>query len=257
MPSPEALAYFVACVVVASFLQSLTAFAFGLVLLSLVELFRIVPISDAADASMVLALVNSLTFLVQDRKPLLWAEVKHVLWASGVGVAAGLVVQQWLSANAADWLRLLLGVAVLLSAVNLMSMRRVKSAISPPHTFAFYGALSGLMGGLFATSGPPIVYHLLRQPYDPLYARRCLVLIFAMNNTLRLSLVAGTGHFSQQSLLLCAVSLPVAICVSALCVRYPLSISRTSLLRVTGLLLTIAGISLAASAAMQILGSRT
>ena len=37
MPSPEALALYLACVVLASVLQNLTAFAFGLVLLGLVE----------------------------------------------------------------------------------------------------------------------------------------------------------------------------------------------------------------------------
>lgn len=252
MPSAEALSVFLVCVAIASVVQTLTAFAFGLVLLSLVEILRVIPLPMAVNASMVLALVNSVTFLVQDRKPLLWREVRHTLYASCAGVLAGLLLQFWLSADAAEWLRLLLGAAVLLSAINLLPRGGGRKLRSHPRSFAFYGALSGLMGGLFATSGPPIVYHILRQPFEPLFARRCLVLIFAVNNGLRLVLVAGSGRLSQQSLLLCAIAMPVTIIVSALCIRHPPRISDTSIRVATSVLLAGTGVALAASALMHI-----
>lgn len=248
MPGIESVLMFLACVAVASVLQNLTAFAFGLVLLGLVELFGIVSLADAANASMVLALTNSLAFFWGDKQPLPWKQVKHVLWASTVGVAAGLALQVWLSANAAQWFRLLLGLAVLLSAANLVLARTVRTEPSPALSFAFFGALSGVLGGLFATSGPPIVYHMLRQPFDPLQVRRCLILIFAVNNSFRLLLVVGTGRFSQLSLLLCSIALPVAFLVTVLRARYPISISRTRLLTITGALLCIAGASIVLSA---------
>jgi uncharacterized membrane protein YfcA len=253
MPSLDAQVVFLVLVALASVVQSLTAFAFGLVLLSLVELFRVIPLPLAANASMVLALVNSLTFLIQDGKPLLWREVRHTLYASCAGVAVGLAFGLWLSAGAAEWMRLLLGTAVILSAVKLLPRKRVSRERSQPRTFAFYGALSGLMGGLFATSGPPIVYHILRQPFDPLFARRCLVLIFAVNNALRLVLVVASGRLSQQSLLLSAIAMPITIAVSALCVRFPLRVSELSIRMATTLLLGGTGVALAVSATKHIL----
>ncbi|WBY01074.1 TSUP family transporter [Ramlibacter tataouinensis] len=253
MPGIEAVVMFLACAAVASLLQNLTAFAFGLVLLGGVELFGIVPLADAANASMVLALVNCLAFFWGDKQPLPWHQVRHVLWAGSIGVAAGLALQVWLSANAAQWFRLLLGVTVILSAANLLLARTVRPEPSPPRTFAFFGALSGLLGGLFATSGPPIVYHMLRQPFDPLQIRRCLALIFAVNNGFRLLLVAGTGRFSQLSLLLCCVALPVALLVTVLCRRYPISIPRSRLAWMTSALLCVAGASLVLSAARDAL----
>lgn len=253
MPSLEAFFIFLGCVVVASILQNLTAFAFGLVLLGLVELLGIVPLADATNASMVLALVNSLVFIWRERQPLPWGQVKHVVWASTVGVTAGLWLQVWLSANAAVWLRLLLGVVVILAAANLVLAGRVRTETSPPRTFAIFGALSGVLGGLFAASGPPIVYHMLRQPFDPLYIRRCLVLIFAVNNAFRLVLVTGTGQLSKQSVILCGAALPVAFLVTMLCMRYPIRVSRDRLMRFTGALLCVAGASLMLSGARKVL----
>jgi len=246
MPSIEALFLFIACVALASVIQNLTAFAFGLVLLGLVELMGIVPIADATNASMVLALANSLAFFWGDRQPLPWKDVKHVLWASVVGVAMGLGMQVWLSANASQWLRLLLGLAVIFSAANLLLAHRVRTSPSPPASFALFGGLSGIFGGLFATSGPPIVYHMLRQPFDPLHIRRCLMLVFVVNNASRLLMVAGTGKFSHQSLILCCISVPVAFAVTRICSGY--SVSRRRMIAIAGALLGATGLALVVSA---------
>lgn len=249
MPPIDAMLAFLGCVAIASVLQHLTAFAFGLILLGGVALFEIVPIADATNASMVLALANSLAYLAADDAPLPWSQTRHVLWTSMVGVAAGLGLQIWLSANAAHWLRLLLGAAVIVSALNLLLARRVRTEPSPQPVFAFFGALSGLLGGLFATSGPPIVYHMMRQPFDPLHIRRCLVLVFAANNTFRLLLVAGSGHFSRQSLVLCGIALPVALLVTFSCKYLRIEVSRRRLLLATGALLCMTGASIVISAA--------
>lgn len=246
MPPIDALLLFVACVALASVIQNLTAFAFGLVLLGLVELMGIVPLADATNASMVLALVNCLAFLWGHREPWPWKDVKHVLWASVAGVGMGLAMQVWLSANASQWLRLLLGLAVMLSAANLLLARRVRASPSPPASFALFGGISGIFGGLFATSGPPIVYHMMRQPFDTLHIRRCLMLIFVVNNASRLLMVAGTGRFSQLSLILCCISLPVAFAVTRICSRY--SVSRQSMIAIAGALLGATGLALVVSA---------
>ena len=57
-------------------------------------------------------------FIWRERQPLPWGQVKHVLWASTIGVMVGLWLQVWLSPNAAVWLRLLLAVVVILAAAN-------------------------------------------------------------------------------------------------------------------------------------------
>lgn len=50
------------------------------------------------------------------------------------------------------------------------------------------------MGGLFSTAGPPLVYHLYRQPLPVAVIRETLVAVFGINAVLRLALVAGSGN---------------------------------------------------------------
>lgn len=248
MPSVEGLLLFLVCVAAAAVVQHLTAFAFGLVLLACVELLGIVPLSDATNASMVLALVNSIAFFRGDREPLPWAQVRPIVWASTLGVLIGVGMLVWLSANASQALRFLLGVVVIVSAANLVFGGHVRREPSRPAAFAVFGMLSGVLGGLFSTSGPPVVYHLMRQPFDPRFIRRCLMLVFAVNSGTRLVIVSATGQFSTTSLALCGVALPVAFGVTTWCKRYVPDISRRRLVVLTGTLLCATGVALIASA---------
>jgi uncharacterized membrane protein YfcA len=248
MPAPESLLVFLACVAVATVIQNLTAFAFGLVFLGLVELLEVVPMADAINTSMVLALVNSIAFFWGDREPLPWKQVTPVAMTSVAGVAIGLGVHVWLSANASHWLRLLLGIVVILSAANLLFAGRVRSEPSSSASFALFGGLSGLLGGLFATSGPPIVYHMLRQPFEPRHIRRCLMLIFAINNLSRLLMVAGAGRLSHRSVVLCFVAVPVAFVVTRMTAHHAARISKRRLVALMAALLFVTGATLAVSA---------
>lgn len=249
MPSVEALLLFLVCVALASVVQHLTAFAFGLVLLACVELLGIVPLSDATNACMVLALVNSFAYFRGDREPLPWAHVKPIVWASTPGVVIAVGMQVWLSANAAQALRLLLGVVVIVGVANLVFGGHVRKEPSRPATSAFFGVLSGVLGGLFSTSGPSVVYHLMRQPFDPRHIRRCLMLIFAVNNGTRLMIVSGTGQFPATSLVLCIIALPVAFAVTTWCKGKVPDMSRHRLVMMTSALLCATGLALIMSAA--------
>ncbi|WP_162589351.1 TSUP family transporter [Variovorax sp. RA8] len=239
---------FLGCVAAATFVQNLTGFAMGLVLLGLVELLHVVPLAEAVNATMVLALVNATAFFRSHGGELPWRPLRHAMPASLAGVVIGIGLLAWLSANAQQFLRLLLGVVVVLSALALLLRNRQLAQPSPPAAFAAAGLLSGVLGGLFATSGPPIVFHLYRQPFEPNFVRRCLTLMFSANNAFRLVLVAGAGHFSMRSLLLSGMALPVVYAVTRWCVRHPLPVSERALRTITALLLAVTGVSLAASA---------
>lgn len=242
---------FLGCVAAATFVQNLTGFAMGLVLLGLVELLHVVPLAEAVNATMVLALANAAAFFRGHGGTLPWRPLRHALPASLVGVVIGLGLLAWLSANAQQFLRLLLGCVVVLSAVALLLHSRQLAQPSPPAGFAAAGLLSGILGGLFATSGPPIVFHLYRQPFDPMFVRRCLTLMFSANNAFRLVLVAVAGHFSMRSLLLSGMALPVVYVVTRWCLRHPLRVSERALRTITALLLVATGVSLAASAKLR------
>ncbi|MBE7941114.1 MULTISPECIES: TSUP family transporter [Ramlibacter] len=240
---------FLACVVAATVVQNLTGFALGLVLLGLVELLHLVPIAEAANASMALSLVNAIAFFRAERSRPPWRMMRPALLASLPGVVLGVALLAWLSLNATLWLRLLLGLAVLGSAVVLGRQGQARAQPSAPPAFAVAGFLAGLLGGLFSTSGPPIVFHLYRQPFDAATIRRALVLVFSVNALTRMVLVTASGHLSTRSIVLGAVAVPVVMVVTHLCVRYPIPVRGRTLNLLAAGLLAITGSTLTLSAA--------
>ena len=244
---------FIACVALATSVQNLTGFAFSLVLLGLVATFKLVPIVDAANAATVLTLVNAASFFRLHRLQPEWRVMKPAIVPSLLGVAVGVAMLAWLTDNAVQLLRGLLGLAILGCALALIFDAKPRKTVSGGLAFGLVGALSGLLGGLFSSAGPPMVFHMHRQPLPHALVRQCLVLIFAINQVLRLALVLLSGHFSWSSALLSASALPVVHGVGWLQHRYMPPISPTLTRHVVSALLLLAGGSLLASFARSLL----
>lgn len=238
---------FMACVALATYAQNLTGFAFSLILLGLVSVFHVASVSDAANAAMVLTLANAWTYFRARPGVVPWQLMRPALNGSTVGVLAGLMLLAWLSGGAVDWLRGLLGVSILGCALLLMLQARPLPAMSGRASFSVIGALSGLLGGLFSSSGPPIVFHMYRQPLDRELVRRGLLLMFAFNSLVRLVVVLATGHFSARSALLAGCAVPVVYGVTRLHHRLPNKLKPQTLKWIVGGLLGVAGSTLVAT----------
>lgn len=206
---PLALLSFMVCVAVASYAQNLTGFAFSLILLGLVSVLHIATIADTANAAMLLTLVNAWTYFRTPGAVAPWALVRPALAGSTVGVVCGVALLAWLGSSSLALLRALLGLCVLGCAV-LLVVRGTShpSAVRASH-FAGIGALAGLLGGLFAASGPPLVYYLYRQPLDRELVRRALLLLFSFGAAVRLLLVLPSGQFTWRAATMAACAVPV------------------------------------------------
>ena len=93
-----------------------------------------------------------------------------------------------------------------------------------PGTVALVNQLSnggGLLGGLFATPGPPMVYHLYRQPLDRMLVRHCLFAMFISCSMLRAIMVAAEGQLNWAVLGWTAVAFPVVTGVTWWNARHP------------------------------------
>lgn len=243
---------FMACVAVGTYVQNLTGFAFGLILLGLVAVLDVASVADAANAASVLTLVNAFTYFRAQPGVVPWQLMRPALNWGVVGVAGGLALLGWLSGSAVDWLRALLGVAILGCAVLLVLQSRPRETVSGPRTFAGIGLLSGLLGGLFSSSGPPMVFHMYRQPLDRDLVRRALLLVFAMNALVRVVIVLPTGRFSWHAALLTASAIPVVYTVTRWHHRVPLRLSPAMLKWVVSGLLVLAGGALVGTAVLSI-----
>jgi hypothetical protein len=117
-----------------------------------------------------------------------------------LGMMAGTVVGTWLLDNLeAGLLKKILGIAIILFAIHLYKRsgrereprtregigRIVGAAIA-----LFVGLLSGIAGGMFGTSGPPLVVYVDHFAKDKSAFRAQLVVLFMLNNAVRVALYA-------------------------------------------------------------------
>lgn len=242
--TPLALVELIAITSVAAYVQTTTGFAIGLVTMGGIGLTGLMDLPDAAVLVSVLTLCNALLILAKGWRDIAWPEFRLLIIPTIVALFVGYAVLEALAGSSLDWVRLVLAGAVIASSVQLLFNPHPLAQRSPTWSFVGFGALAGLMGGLFSTSGPPLVYHLYRQPIRHVSVRETLVLIFALNGIVRLATVGIAGRMPPVSLWWTLISVPTVIVVTYLAHRWPPPISRTALRRAAFVLLLLSGLSL-------------
>lgn len=238
------VAGFLACVGIATAAQSVTGFALALILLGLTGLFELAPLPDVANVATVLSLASAAIALHGPRRQVDGPIFRGTVTASFFGVAAGVALLAWLSANVVMVLRLLLGLVVIACAIVVLVRTEPLAQRSGTASFRGFGFLSGLLGGLFAASGPPLVYQFYRQPLSLDRIRDTLVAALAAGSVMRLVMVVASGQFSVRSLWMCASAVPLAIAITWWMKRRPPRWDRAIVLRIVCVLLVITGIGL-------------
>jgi hypothetical protein len=232
---------FLAFVALAVYAQNLTGFAMVLILLGLVGATDLVPLPDVVNAVMVMVLVNVATFLFR-RWPV---QLERSLWpavGSSIPCAiAGTFLMSWFAGAAYEALRLLLGLCVITCALLLWRAAKPLKTVSPPGAFVLAGAISGLLGGMFSASGPPLVYLMYRQPLTHARIQESLIIFFGVGSLLRLAVVVLAGKFSMHAFGLAAEAAPVVFIVTALAAGRPPPLPPRLLKVIVCLLLVVTG----------------
>jgi uncharacterized membrane protein YfcA len=91
---------------------------------------------------------------------------------SMVNSAHGLL--EWLAGTRADLLRLILGLVIIVSSLQLARKPQPLVKQSGDSSFLLFGGIAGVMGGMFSTAGPPLVYHFYRRPISLVMVRETL-----------------------------------------------------------------------------------
>lgn len=232
---------FVLFVAFSVYVQNLTGFALSLMLLGLVGLTHLFPLPDVVNAMSFLVVMNAATFLYRRRPICVESAMKAAVLASMAGSFLGMGILTYLAANAVHLLRTLLGLIVIGCALLLWRMAKPHVKTSPPRIFAAVGVLSGVLGGMFSTSGPPLVYLVYRQPWPLERIQESLIFAFGVGALLRLSVMGLAGQISAQSLLLAAEAVPVVLLVTLLTANRKPPVSREMLRQIVCVLLIGAG----------------
>lgn len=235
---------FFACAVIAGYVQNLTGFAFGLILLGMVGLMEIAPITDVANVVSVLMLVNAAMIFYTERPKLEIRVIGPTMGASLIGVIVGVLLLNWLSDTVVHVLSMLLGVTIVACAAILAQDGGTLENRSPISRFIAFGAISGVLGGLFSAAGPPLVYHFYRQPIALRTIREGLIAIFAANALLRLAMMLPTGRFGVNAMILSLETVPLILLQTYWMARRPTTLRTATIRRIVCVMLALVGLGL-------------
>ena len=178
---------------VASYIQSVAGFGFGI--FAMIFLPHLLLYTEANALSTMLSAFTSLA--------LVFAMRRHIHWKNIIFPLAGCLVTMILSVNFVkaqknETLTLLLGIALLaLSIYFLIFSKRIK--IKPTwHAGVIAGILSGIMGGMFAMSGPPVVVYFVQSEEDTKSYLATLSAYFIFADSLSIITKAAAGFITAN-----------------------------------------------------------
>ncbi|MCH8553045.1 MAG: sulfite exporter TauE/SafE family protein [Natronospirillum sp.] len=235
-------------VALAAYVQTVTGFAFGLIVMGSAVLLNLAPVAMVAILISILSLFNCCLALYRnlghfDREMVLLCSL-----SGAVTLILGVWALNVLSEHYVHWLQIILGVAIVTSSLLLIFRPRPQTRRSGKPSFLVFGGIAGLMSGLFSTSGPPLVFHFYRQPIAQRVIRDSLLMIFAITSVQRLVVVTWLGDLTVDVLVVALTAIPAVLGFTWLGRRFPPPVSDTALRRIAFTLLLLSGTSLCLSA---------
>jgi uncharacterized membrane protein YfcA len=236
------LTIFLASVLFASYVQSVTGFAMAMILIAVVSTSQAVEITVAAAVVSLLALVNVTLAL---RGQLHHIEGRLFIWlAVGQvpGVLLGVGLLEVLHTDVRWLLELALGTFIVMGSLFMMVRPEPRTSVSPPWGCVSAGLAGGLVGGLFAASGPIFGWFNYRQPLAVNAIRATLLSGFALTTSTRTLVVGLQGGLTAEVWLLAGMALPLVVLGTWVGRRFHPPLSETGMKRLAfGVLLLMGG----------------
>lgn len=243
MPLPD-LITFVLLAGLGSFVQALSGFALGLIVLGSVTLLHLAPISFTAAVISMISLINGGWVLARHPRAIEWRSVRWAVLGMVPAVGVGLAVLARLDTDLPELLRRLLGFVILIAGLVLMMRPHPHAQPSGRLSTALSGVAGGLLGGLFSTAGPPVVFHLYRQPWSLTSIRSTLLTIFVLSTLVRISWQSARGELHWPMIEVALYCTPPVLLAAHWGAQLAPRIAATTMRRFAFALLALAGIGL-------------
>ncbi|WP_222224754.1 TSUP family transporter [Marinobacterium arenosum] len=235
---------FTAIIAFATYVQTVTGFALGMIVMGAVTTFELVPIAFTSVVISLVTIANGCFAIKGNMKALNLNTI--LITCAGIfpALALGLALLDYLSSEFSSLLQTLLGTTIICGGLMIMLKPEPIARPSGKPLFAASGAAAGLLAGMFSMAGPPLVYQFYRQPFEMQTIRLSLLAIFLICSVLRTGMVGVQGGLTLDMFTFTALALPVVALFTWLGRNYPPPLSPANLRRLAfGLLITI-GISL-------------
>ena len=195
----------------ATLLQTLSGFGFGLMVVSSFTLFNIMPLTATTFLVCFLSLFNSISLVIKSREHINTRAFRIIVISGIPFMILGYALLEYLSEQTASWLNIILGFAILSCCALLLIKRKHTAPSGKAYGFSIAGALGGLLGGLFSTFGPPVVFQCYRQQWPINQIRITLLAVFSVTAAIRLAIIPFGTLPSQGTLLLTVCAIPVVV----------------------------------------------
>ena len=232
-----------------AFVQTVTGFALGLILIALAAGLELVSIPVLTATASLLSLANVVLALRTRYRDISYRFWLWITLGQVPAIGIGLLIMMQLNARAAVWLELLLGLFVLLGSVSMVRNNPVRARVSTQPARFVAGLAGGLCGGMFSASGPVMGWFFYRQPLPIEAIRATLLACFGVTTSVRTLLVGIRGELSSDILWLSAASLPMIVLGTWLGGRYAHHLEADRLRQGAFALLTLMGLYICGRAA--------
>lgn len=205
---------FLLLVAVGACIQTISGFAMGLIIIAGATLLGLQEIAFSAAVIGIISLVNSTVAL---RTSYRFIDLGYLKWIS-VTLIPGLILGVWLLGYLSEVhyeaLRMILGLVVIVGGIMLMFKPTLYVHRSHPGVTTVFGAMGGIIGGLFSAGGVALAYHLYRQPSEVRVVRATLLSIFVLSTFFRTGVIVAAGQVGTDILITSAVAIPLVVLVT-------------------------------------------
>ncbi len=241
-------ASFLAVVFVAAYVQSVTGFAMGMIVVAVVGGLKVIPLPVLTAAASLISLVNVVIALRGRVRDVHVPTFSWLTLGQIPGIVAGLWLLSYLDSQAQRVLYLLLGVFITAGSVSMILRPHARPALSNAAGRWMAGLCGGICGGLFSASGPVMGWFNYRQPLPVDVVRATLFACFVVTTSVRTVLVGATDGLTRDVLVLAAIALPVVVVATEFGRRYQPPWSDAGLKRAAFGLLIVMGVWIIGSA---------
>jgi uncharacterized membrane protein YfcA len=202
---------FLGAVLVGSYVQAVTGFAMGMIVIAVAGASGAVPLPVLTAAASLITMVNVALALVGhtaaiDRRIFGWLAMGQV-----PAIVAGVWLLTRLDRDARTLLELLLGGFITVGCLSLMIRPRRLDRPSPAWACLGAGMAGGIVGGLFSASGPVMGWFNYRQPLPLAVIRATLLCSFALTTSTRTLVVGVQGGLTADVLWLSGIAVPLVV----------------------------------------------
>lgn len=249
--STEHLIALMFVIAIASYVQTVTGFGLGMIVMGAASGFDLAPVPVVAAVVSLLTLVNSAVALPGKMHLVDWPAARALLLGVLPSIVAGVMLLNYLNDSASTLLKFMLGGVIAYSGVVFALRPAQHAKRSPNRSFFVCGIFSGLAGGLFGMAGPPAIFHFYRQPMDLAVVRHMLLLVFAFTSSTRTLFLGVTGALTSDIWMLASMAALLVALATAAGRHYPPPLPPLTMRRIAFGILIVIGAGLMVSAVSE------